>query len=97
MEKKAEIITLAVIWLTAFFAPVLSSQDTSIQDLKVSFWGMLPFFLLFLANHFFVIPKFLFKSKFVKFLLCNAVLISAVCIADSLQHGKPPEMKPPLP
>jgi hypothetical protein len=97
MEKKAEIITLAVIWLTAFLAPVLSSPDISIQDFKMSLMGLLPFFVLFLANHFFVVPKFLFKNKYVKFLLCNALLITAVFFASELLHERPPEMQPHFP
>ena len=98
MEKKAEIITLAVIWLTAFSVPVLSGQETSVHDVRESLTGLLPFFVLFLANHFFSVPKFLFKNRYVKFLLCDAVLIAAVFFATELLHKEPPkENKPPLP
>jgi two-component sensor histidine kinase len=101
MEKKAEVITLVVIWLIAFATPVLSGfeADSAAEEILRSLLGMLPFFILFMINHFLLVPFWAFKSRYGRFLVCNAVLVAAVFVTTELtDFGRPPQHEmPPQP
>lgn len=99
-EKKtlqyAENAVLLGIWLLAIFAPVLSMNENNNSfwhELKISFGGMLPFFLLFVVNHFLLIPKFLFCGRGVWFSVLNVVLVALIYIFFGVFDNKPRHME----
>ena len=75
----AEFIIVVVMWLLVVSAPFIIGNHHELSVLKVLFksWmHIVPFFLLFLINHLFTVPAFLFKRKRILFVVISAVLIS---------------------
>lgn len=70
--KYSEFILLIIIWLLVLLVPFAVFQDGEDLDWNQLFnnWkNILPFFILFLINHFFLIPLLLFKKKQIQYFL----------------------------
>lgn len=81
--KYAEHIVVIFIWLIVFALPIfLFSEDSVISwDQVYRAWGeFIPLFIIFLINHFLLVPIFLFKRRFFFFVLSTLlVIISLGC------------------
>lgn len=78
--KYAETLILIAIWVAVVTAPVLliSSNAMGRWSRITSAWMMmLPFFLLFAANHFLLVPLFLFKKRKWIYMLAASLLVLA--------------------
>lgn len=76
--KYTEPIMLIGLWLAVLGAPILFMQSNgNLQwDRVLIAWELvLPFFILFLINHFILVPLLLFKGSSVSFLISAIILI----------------------
>jgi len=104
MKKKAgslkytESLLLIVLWIIVFAAPlfIFQAEDSRYWE-KVLFvlFGVLPFFLIFLANHFLLVPFLLFKNKKVFYLVSTVLLI--LIFSVSIHYLERLRPKPPPP
>lgn len=70
--KHSEKILLFIIWIIVILAPIVIFQESGDLDWNQVFhnWkNILPFFILFLINHFFLIPLLLFRKKQLQYIL----------------------------
>lgn len=70
--KHIEKILLFIIWIIIILAPLVIFQDSGDLDWNqviINWKNILPFFILFLINHFFLIPLLLFKKKQIEYVL----------------------------
>lgn len=76
----AEPLIMGGIFLMVMLAPVFFFSSTPGNDtwIKVfAVWrSLIPFILLFLINHFFVVPRLLFRKKIVLFIMASILLLS---------------------
>ena len=84
MTKNSKITLFAhvLVWLVLFSMPYILSygQDQDINRIIAHFWIPILFYaVIFYANYFVLIDKYLFKKDTLLFILINALLI-AVCI-----------------
>ncbi|MBR4266076.1 MAG: histidine kinase [Bacteroidales bacterium] len=90
--RRAELLIILVIWMIAFLSPALTVDDVDnafFIELKHTFWNLLPFFLLFVINHFLLIPQMMFKGKFLYFGLSNILLVSIIIFLMPYFHPEP--------
>ena len=104
--KKTELLVVGLIWAVAIFTPAVSVIDSEYgnfyMELKMSLMGSLPFFILFLVNHFLLVEKFLFSGKTWKFIILNLALVVSVFFASKYwtfgpEHEQPPFLKHEMP
>ena len=79
-----ESLVVLMIWLAVFASPILLYRYNSQTDWQQVFFtwrGILPFFLLFLISHFFLIPLFLFKKGKWHFVVAAIILIAGFSVA----------------
>jgi hypothetical protein len=76
--KHSESLILFTIWIAIFAAPLFVFQlDDSIIWVNVFFaWtGLIPFFILFIINHFLLVPSLLFNGKKITYLVSCFLLV----------------------
>lgn len=77
--KHTEKILLSIIWIVILIAPLIFYNQNADFDWDTIFsnWiNILPFFILFLINHFLLVPYLLFKNKKLSYLISSiAVLV----------------------
>jgi hypothetical protein len=99
--KYSEILIVLVIWLIIFFTPVfLFQRDYSIEwnSVFIAWLGLLPFTLLFLVNHFLLIPFLFFrKSRIAYFLAALSMVIGFTWTTWFLEKGNADFHPKPLP
>jgi hypothetical protein len=85
--KYSEPLILAGLWLAVFAAPfIMFHNDGELEWGKlISSWGsVLPFFIIFLFNHFVLVPFLLFRNKRLMYII--AAVIVAVLFSFSLHY-----------
>lgn len=97
MLQRAEILVVIVVWTIAFMVPVFSidSENAGIgEELLHTAMSLLPFIVLFALNHWLLIPKLLFRGRWVSFAICNIALslIMVLNVGYRLKnrHAPPP-------
>lgn len=84
-----------IIWLIIFFAPLIGNLFTTKGTVYQSFsWVVLghvwlriiPFFILFLANNYVLIPYLLLRRRFWTYLIVSLLVVGALCVS----HAVPP-------
>ena len=89
--KYSETLIILTMWLLLFAAPLLMfSSDEYLywENVLRSLKAVIPFFFLFLFNHFVLIPIFLFKRKKISYIV--AAIITIIVFAFGLyffEHG----------
>ncbi len=92
--KHTEKILLSIIWIMVLIAPVIIFQQSADFEWNAVFsnWiDILPFFILFLINHFLLIPYLLFKNKKLPYLFSAIALL--VLFSIVLYFNAPNNMK----
>lgn len=82
--KLAELGTVIFIWLMVFIIPAFFGNQTETTDWESVFhyWKeVYPYFIIFVVNHFILIPYLLFKNKPLVYISSALLLIIAISIA----------------
>ena len=82
-NKKITIFSHILVWLVLFIIPYILSygQEQDINRIITRFWIPLVFYaMIFYANYFVLIDRFLFTKKTVQFILINGVIIVLLLI-----------------
>ena len=104
MKKKAgilkytESLLLITLWTVIFAAPMFMFQGDDADYWNKVFSaliGALPFFILFLANHFLLVPFLLFKNKKVTYLISAILLIIIFSVSMYYFEQLRPKNGPP--
>jgi len=98
--KFTEPLILITIWSGIFAAPLLlfQKQGSLIWPDVIRAWtGVMPFLLLFLINHFFLIPLLLFNNKKLMYLVSALVLLTAFSLTTFFLDKPRAEQHPPPP
>ena len=93
-----EQVIYLVIWLIVFLVPIVGDYYNAATSTKVTFnWSfvrvawlmMLPFFLLFVANNYLLVPYLLFRKKYVAY--ASSLLVIIVLLFGIYPHlARPP-------
>ncbi|MBI9039213.1 MAG: histidine kinase [Bacteroidales bacterium] len=78
--KYSELLMILIIWIIIFAAPILLFQGDDVITWEIVFiaWkGVFLFFILFLLNHFLLVPFLLFKKRKSLYLLSAITIIIA--------------------
>jgi len=70
---------LIALWFAIFAAPLFMFQDDDVFEwnkILMSWKSVLPFFVLFLINHFILVPLFLFKNRKARYFISVIVVVS---------------------
>ena len=99
--KHTETLVILAIWLAIFATPLfLFQRDDSVEwsNVFIAWTGVLPFMLLFLVNHFLLIPFLFFKkSKTLYFLAALSLVIGFAFATYFMEQGNPDSRPKPLP
>lgn len=96
--KYSELLMILIIWLIIFSAPILIFQSDDVITWEIVFFawrGVLPFFILFLINHFLLVPFLLFKNIKLLYLLAAFSLIIAFSFNTYFIEKSGPKNGPP--
>ena len=96
--KYTESLLLITLWTVIFAAPMFMFQGDDADYWKKVFFaliGALPFFILFLANHFLLVPFLLFKNKKVTYLISAVLLIIIFAFSIHYFEQLRPKNSPP--
>lgn len=88
--KYTEPLLILVLWIAIMAVPLLvfQSNGTFLWSKIVGAWlNVLPFFILFIINHYFLIPLFLFRHKKTTFFI--AAIILTLGVSFSLYYFDP--------
>lgn len=101
--KIIEIIVFTVIWLAIMCIPFFIQRSQNIVDWNkvINSWTRLSMFLLlFVLNYYVLVPLFLFRKKYVNYLLSTLLFtVSLIAIHISLRHffeANTPISMPPM-
>jgi len=97
--KSFESLILIIIWIAIFAAPVFIFQQDDIiswDKVTIAWKSVFPFFILFLVNHFLLIPFLLFKNKKGFYLLATFILVVVFSSSLFLVEKPRPNNGPPL-
>jgi hypothetical protein len=95
--KHTEKILLSIIWIVILIAPLIFYQQNTDFDWDTIFsnWiNILPFFILFLVNHFLLIPYLLFKNKKLYYLISSIAVLVLFSIVLLFNEPKGNENSP---
>ena len=97
--KYTESLLLIILWIVIFAAPLFIFQRDDLaywDDVFIALIGVFPFFLLFLANHFLLVPFLLFKNKKASYLISAVLLISLFSVSLFYIERVMPKGPPPF-
>lgn len=99
--KLAEPLIVFTIWLLVFVAPILIFQNNDQvvwSDVLRSWLGVMPFLLLFLVNHFLLIPFLFFRNKKPLYFIAALSLVLAFSFSSYFSDKISPNPHPkPMP
>ena len=87
-QKRLEIIIHAISWFLIFFFPLMfTERGNEIDWGKYLRHGIVPLccFIMFYANYLYLVPQYMFRNKWIKFLLLNVLFIA--CLAFGIHFG----------
>lgn len=96
-----ELVTMVVIWMVVFSIPFFNYRIFEVVNWgKV--WGewmrMFAFLVIFIANMYFLVPKFLFRKKYVLYIVSTLLVIfGLIGLSISLHYLLPPPQPMAMP
>lgn len=89
MQKRLEITIHAISWLLIFIFPLmLTGGESKIDWDQYMRHSIVPLccLIIFYANYLFLVPRYLFRNKGIKFLLLNAMFIVLIALVLHFSH-----------
>jgi len=96
--KYTEPLILITFWMAIFAAPLFIFQDEGViiwNDVIIALKGVIPFFLLFLLNHFLFVPFLLFRNKKVFYFIAAVILVIVFSVFQYQIEKSRPKDGPP--
>lgn len=97
-QRTSENLLYILVWGAIFFVPVLNTAMTSqqhiyIEEVLAAWFKLGPFFMVFLINNNLFAPQFLFRQRFLAYLILLTILsvLTFFCV-DYLQENLMPEL-----